>query len=238
MDEAVDKSLVKKYRKIKFRRLFHRDDYVYATWVNTVKTLYKQIQMTEALVLKDRYNAARAPLMSETFGRFNGCVKQWRCHKLFHSFNIDRVDTMMTNLLPIFKTYVEALMDYDTLETHSTTIELFVKAQYGEMEIDDVVKTLHETSPSDLNDQTEELFHSLVIKSFELKQMEKLVLVGVTNIKNVVLEDLLEIITGVDVVAERRHVSYVIHHSTKQPNFKYVDMTDLKWNAGNKNKEE
>ena len=232
------------YHTNKFFRIFHRKEYIFLTWAKCVTDVWSSIDRAKYIMTRSSDTADLADKTLETFGTLTSAVKLWRKHTLFHNYNLERVDEVMEAMISIVQDYINAMLSHSDTDLYTEISSIIQKARedlidgnpelqtvlsFGLVDDDDEEEIEIDDEMKKRIDEFEEkatMYAKLMAKSMEekakLHHMRILIQTQLTSLRNIVSEDLFEMMMGLDVVHDRK-TGYILNHKMRKPEYKFVE---------------
>lgn len=226
--ELIDKEGIKQSRKLKRLRIFHRKDYEFLTWTKCVTSAYIRIDKTRELMNITNVSRAWADCTLQSFGEMTAAVRLWRKHKLFHPSNADRVDYLMNEMLPNVEESIQAMLEYSDTMIYKDLWDLMRKMKSDIMEeTSELLQVCVDDDEDVESHETDAGYVSIIKTSLRQKMVAHrcrvMLSTNLTNLRNAIIEDVLELAMCLDVVDDRKY-SRIISKAMRHGKYKYVDI--------------
>lgn len=229
MDKG-DKMLFKFIRKLRRFRFFHKDEYVFVTWAKIVTEVQANIKRANLILdMRDEYDDKWALKMESEFGRLTSSVKAWRRHRLFHPHNMENVDTVMRTLLLSVQEYVAMMLKYSELDLYKEMYHIMKSAKHDLAEEEYGSDVVLDEVPDEEVGPYQKIMFEMMDTYRDMYRTKVSIHIQLTNLENLLAEDLIELMMGLDVVHDRE-TSFIIDSKFRKPKYRFVEMDKSEFN--------
>lgn len=229
MDKS-DKTLFKFIKKLRHFRFFHKDEYVFVTWAKIVTEVQANIKRTNLILdMHDEYDDKWATKTLSEFGRLTSSVKAWRRHRLFHQYNMENVDNVMHTLLPSVQEYIAMMLKYSELDLYKEMYYIMKSAKHKLAEEEYGSDAVLDEVPDEEVVPYQKIMFEMMDTHLDMYRIKVSIHTQLTNLENLLTEDLIELMMGLDVVHDRK-TSFIIDSKFRKPKYRFVEIDKSKFN--------
>lgn len=209
MEEVFEKG----YRRLRLMKFFNKKKYLYMSWCNIVTNAMSIVTTLLENLHRVNIGGINFSEVNPMVNDYISAISLWRKNNLFHPSIEMTIDKLMEEFINIVVDYSDSCNKSDQLETYRRLFSALESMrdmlnegkQEDDIDFNDIAEEAKRRS-SILNKskKTIDLMNDIMTEEVRKETLLRYIFANVAQVRGYLMSDFLEIIEGIDVVAERR----------------------------------